>query len=710
MKLTIGESKLSNHKSLRYLQAWHQIRRAWGFILAYFRPASSKLYDLVLHSNLVPIVGQFCAPMEQSQASYSYSNVFGMANSRSGPRSDGKICAPFQSIIDKGKQAKAQDEHEQYEARKAKKETDIKNAARIRHAEAEANRRRAAESKFSLDDHKGKLLDHMTINVKAILENQYREEIREKVYEEEEKIISAYEHDMKDQTKARLVRELEPVVKAKLEAEFEPEVKQQLTVELESVVKAELRVMYQAEIKQQLAKELRPEVEAGLREKHAMEVKQQLAQELEPGIKAELHAKYKDEIRDQVRSELEPSIIQKQEGTHLNDIENQSPKQPDALSIPDNGSFKVTPNGCDSKGDEYPDLSHHQHLINQTGVEDSQQVAGSGQVSPDSDTDAHAVNMPLGTKRSLSDRSDEEEDPYARHSKRSRSASFNSQEQYSPNGGEAGVTNPYSNYLRIEHPNQGVLYNDEELHYMGNVGYEDTQVFGEYRMKREVVGYNSSDEVEGSHGIMLGHGVADLNSAEGVQGVNGNHFDDHQAAVYDNHETGGGMRDEFLDRQRSIHQSDVNMRETNGNSLDNEEAEYDSAEDLKGSNGYKLDAEVTESYSSEGEEVDEEEGEDEDDEDDEDEDEDEDDEEYESEEEELHSNVSQTAPHSTSRNGVITFANTQDTAFVLSDSEEHDEDNEGDEDKTLVGYEGSAALNDLKQYNVPGEESLFLDN
>ena len=620
-----------------------------------------------------------------------------MANSRGRPIIDGKICAPFQSIINKGKQAKAQDEHEQYEARKAKKETDTKNAARIRHAEAEANRRRVAESKLSIDDHKGKLLDDMTINVKAILENQYREEIREKVYEEEEKIVSAYEHDMKDQTKARLVRELEPVVKAKLEAEFEPEVKQQLAVELESVVKAELRAMYETEIKQKLAKEFGPEVKAGLREKHELEVKQQLAQELEPGVKAELHAKYEDEIRDQARNELEPSINQKQEGTHLNDIENESQRQPDALSIPDSGSFRITPNGVDSKGDEYPDLSNHHNLINQTGVQNDQQVAGSGQVSPDSDTDAHAVNMPHGTKRSLSDRSDEEEDPHARHSKRSRSVSFNSQEQHSPSGGEAGVTNPYSNYLRIEHPNEGVLYNDEELHYMGDVGYEDTQVFSEYRMKREVVGYNSSDEVEGSHGIMLGHGVADLNSDEGVQGINGNHFD-HEEAEYDDHETGGGMRDEFLDRERNVHQSAQNLQETNGNSLDNEEVEYDSAEDFQASNGYELNAEVTESYSSEGEEEDEEE------------EEEEEEEEYESEEEEQYSNASQTAPHSSSRNGVITFANTQDTAFVLSDSEEDDEDKEGDEDKTLVGYEGPAALNDFKQYDVPGEESLFLDN
>ena len=620
-----------------------------------------------------------------------------MANSRGGPRIDGKICAPFQSIINKGKQAKAQDEQEQYEARKAKKETDTKNAARIRHAEAEASRRRAAESKFSIDDHKGKLLDDMTINVKAILENQYREEIREKVYEEEEKIVSAYEHDMKDQTKARLVRELEPVVKAKLEAEFEPEVRQQMAVELESVVKAELRAMYEIEIKQQLAKELGPEVEAGLREKHEMEVKQQLAQELEPGVKAELHAKYEDEIRDQVRSELEPSIIREQESTHLNNIENESQRQPDALSIPDSGPFKVTPNGVDSKGDEYPDLSHMQHLVNQTTVQNDQQVAGSGQVSPDSDNDAYAVNIPHGTKRSLSDRSDDEEDSYAHHSKRSRSASFNSQEQHSPSGSEAGVTNPYSNYLRIEQPDQGVLYNDEELHYTGTLGYEDTQVFSEYPMKREVVGYNSSDEVEGSHGIMLGRGEADLNSAEGVQGINGNNFD-HEEAEYDNNETGEGMRDEFLDRERSVHQSAENLQEINGDSLDNEEAEYDSAEDLQGSNGYELNAELTESYSSEGEEEDEEEEEEEDYDDDE------------SGEEEQYSNTSQTAPQSTSRNGVITFANTQDTAFVLSDSEEDDEDKEGDEDKTLVGYEGPAALDDLKQYNVPGEESLFLDS
>ena len=97
-----------------------------------------------------------------------------------------------------------------------KRETDIKNAARTRHVEAEANRRRAEESKFSIDDHKGKLLDELTKNTKAILENQYREEIREKVYEDENNIVSAYEHDIK------VVRELESVVKAKLKAEFEP--------------------------------------------------------------------------------------------------------------------------------------------------------------------------------------------------------------------------------------------------------------------------------------------------------------------------------------------------------------------------------------------------------------------------------------------------------------------------------------------------------
>ena len=643
-------------------------------------------------------------------------HVFDMTNSRGGLGFDRQLFAPFQTIIEKGKQAKAQDENDQYEARKAKKETEIKNAARIRHAESEASRRRAEESKLSVDDHKGKVLDEMTKNVRAILENQYREEIREKVYEDEDKIVSAHERDIKDQTKARLVRELESVVKAKLGAEFELEVKQQLAVELKSVVKAELRASYETEVKQQLFKELEPEVEAVLRAKHETEIKQQLAKELQSVVKAELRAKYEEEIKNQLMIELRPTIVHKLRVMQTSGVEDGTQVQHEALHVPNEETFRATPNHIDSEGGEYPDLSHHHHLNNQNGVQNGRQEAGSVQTGEAAKVDEVAVDMAHGTKRFLSEEGDAEEVPYARHSKRFRSASFNSEEQQSRNAYEGEISNPHSSYAHGQQAHQGVRYNREEfqdlLQYKGDASYENAQVINGCRLKRGTVGYNSSDEVPGSNGNIVDRGGLDYNSAEDVQGVNGDFSDceeaeydstedfqganrsllGHQEAYYDSAEDVQEVNGNFLDREVADYDSAEDIQGINGNFLDLEEADYDSAEDVQGSNGYKLDGEATE-FSEEDEDEDEE---------------DEEDEPYEGEEEEQFSTAPQVAPHSSAGNGVIAFSNTQDTAFVLSDSED-DEDKADDEDETLVGYEGPPPLDDAKDYKVHVEESLFLD-
>lgn len=640
-----------------------------------------------------------------------------MTSSHGSPGLDRKAHAPFQAIIEKGRLAKAQDENDQYEARKAKRETDIRNAARIRHAEAEASRCRAEESKLSIDDHKGKLLDEMTKNMRAILENQYREEIREKVYEDEDKIISAYEHDIKDQTKARLVRELESVIKAKLGAEFEPEIKQQLAVELKSVVKTELRATFETEVKQQLLKELGPEVEAVLRAKHETEVKQQLAKELQSGVKAELRAKYEEEIKDQLMIELKPTIVHKLKVTYTNDAEEEPQAQHEALRTPNEESFRATPDDIDKEGGEYPDLSHHQHLINQNRVQNVRQEARSVQSMETANTDEDAVDMTHGTKRSRGE-DDGEEVPYPRYSKRSRSASFNSEEQQSLSAHEEGISNLYSIHAHAQQPYQGMRYLREESQgfpqYEGDAGYEDTQGINSYELDRGPLGYNSSDEVQRSNGSILDRGGVDYNSAEDVQGTNGDLLDcegaeydsiedfqeanrnlmDHEEADYDSAEDVQGMNGKFLDREEADYDSAENIQGTNGNFLDLEEADCNSAEDAQGTNGYKLNGEVTESYSSEDEE--------------DEEDEDEDEEGNESEGDEQFSTAPQAAPHSSAGDGVITYSNTQDTAFVLSDSED-EEDGADDEDKTLVGYEGPTILDHAKDYNVHVEESLFLD-
>lgn len=626
-------------------------------------------------------VGHFYAPMEQPKASYSSSmqqHVFGMTISSGGPAFDRKAYAPFQAIIEKGKQAKAQDEHDQYEARKAKRETDIKNAARIRHAEAEANRRRAEESKLSVDDHKGKLVDEMTKNVRAILENQYREEIREKVYEDEDKIVSIYEHDIKDQTKARLVRELESVVKAKLEAEYEPKVKQQLAVELVSVVKAELRAEYETEVKQQLVKDFGPEVEAELRARYETQVKQQLAEEHLSGVKAELRAKYEEEIKHQLMIDLKPIILHKLKNTHKDDAKNGTQGQADAAHTLDGKPFEATPNDVDDKAGDYPDLSHHQDLVNKDGVRDGQEADGSFQNLEGSEVDGVAVDVPHGIKRSLSGEEDEGEDPYARHPKRSRSASFNSEEQQLTSGYQEGVSDLNSGYSpHIQQPYQGVRYKDEEdqgfPQNKANASCDDAQGSNGYKTDRRASGYNSSDVVQGIHENILDRRGAEHNSAEDVQGMDAN-FLDGEGAYCNGVEDDQGTDENLLHHEEADYDSEEDVQGMNGNFLNGEGEGYDSAEDIQGDSGYQLEGEVTESYSSEQEDEDE----------------------YESEEEERYSTAPQAATHSNAGPAVITFSNTQDTAFVLSDSED-------DEDT------GPTTMNDAKHHNEPGEESLFLD-
>ena len=651
-----------------------------------------------------------------------------MPNSRSGRGFDRKVHPPFQAIIEKGKQAKAQVEQDQYEARKAKRETEIKNAARVRHAEAEASRRCAEESRLSIDDHKGKLLDEMTKNIKAILEDQYRDEIRAKVYEDEDRIASAYEHDIKDKTKARLVRELESVVKAKLGAEFEPEIKRQLAVELVSVVKVELRAKYETEVKQKLVKDLGPEVETELRTRYETEVKQKLAEQLQWEVKAELRAQYEEEIRSQLMTNPELTIVHQQTSTQTIEVENQPQTEYDILGTLKRESFSAKSNGIDNEEGLYPDLSYHQHPIIPNSDPNGQQETASVMNVGSSDADENPVALLRGTKRSLNGTDDEEENPHGRHTKRSRSEPSNSQEHQLPIGSEEGVSNPYPSELHTQQPYQGVHNNGEDSQglsqYKEDAGDEVVQDNNGYQMDRGVSGYNSSDEVQGNHENILAPG-------EDVQGMNGN-LSDRGWASYDNvedvpetntdlshgedidhdsDEDGQEMIGTFLDHKGADYHSHEETKGTNGNVLGRDGSNYDSAEDVGGSGGYDLAGKATESCSSEEED---EVGEEDDGEDDEEDDEGEYggfyEEEYESEGEEQYSTSPQAATHSIAGNGVISFSNTQDTAFVLSDSEDEAEDAEeaGDEDKTLVGYDGPKALIDAKHYSMPAEETLFL--
>ena len=621
--------------------------------------------------------------MEQPERNHSFpmqNHKFDVTSPRGGPRFDGKLHLPFQAIIDKGKQAKAQFEQDQYEARKTRREYEIKNAARLRHAEAEANRRRAEESRLSVDEHKGKLLDDMTKNIKAKLEDQYREEIRAKVYEDEDRIASAYEHDVKDQTKARLVRELESVVKAKLGAEFEPEIKQQLAVELVSVVKAELRAKYETE------------------------VKQQLTEELQSAVVAELRTKFEEEIKNQLAAASVATVVHKQRGTQTNDIEHEPQIRRDLLHSPDGYSFQVTLNDVEIEEGECPDLHNHEHLISENGIQNGQQRIPSVQNTENFDTDGDAVALPRGTKRSVRSTDDAEEDSYARHSKRSRSASFNSQEQQLRGVDEEEPSKLYSNDTDPPQDFQGMRHNAKGnggfSHFKGDTSCEDAQVYIGNKMDRGASRYNSFDEVPNGQENILDNESVEYNSAEKFQRTNGN-LDDLEGAHYDSAKDIQGMSENL-----SYHQEVDYSR--NENFLDREAVDYDSAEEIQLTSGHELSGEATDFDSSEEDEGVEGE-EDEEEEEEYEEGYEEEFEGYEGEEDKRYPTTPQTAPHSNGENGVISFSNTQDTAFVLSDDSEDDAETAGDEDKTLVGYDEHAALIDAKHLNMPVGESLFLD-
>lgn len=669
--------------------------------------------------------------MEQPEAIYSSSmrnGLFDMNSSRSGHGFDRKLHPPFQAIIDKGKQAKAQVEQDQYEARKAKRETEIKNAARIRHAEAEANRRCAEESKMSIDDHKGKLLDELTKNIKAMLEDQYREEIRAKVYENEDQIASTYEHDVKDRVKARLVKELEPVVKANLGAEFEPEIKQQLAVELISVVKAELRAKYETEVRHQLAKDLGSKVETELRAKYQTEVREQLARELVSEVKAELRAEYEEEIRNQLIIGTKSTINNgnsnnnnnNQKGTQTDDAQPSIQNQHEKSRTLERESFRATSNNINTKVCEYPDLIHHQCFSNTNGVQDGQLEAESVQNMESFEADGEAPDLPRGTKRSLGGIDDEEEEPHPHQLKRSRSMSSDNEEQQLRSGNEAGLSNPYSSEPHMQQSYQGVHYGGEDSQGLSQCkedhGNEVAQRNSGYPVDRETLGYNSSHEAQGSHENSLGLGGVDSNSAGDDHEMNGDLLDpdwtEHdkvadiqgtnedilyrEEADYNSDEDFEEMDGTLSEHQRMDYGSAEDVQGTNSNFLDSEDASYDYTENIRGGAGYKMFGEATESYNSE-----EDEDEDEDEEEDVD-DEGEYDEEYEGEEEDYYSTALQVTTHSNPGNGVISISNTQDTAFVLSDSDDEAE-KAGDEEMTLVGYDGPAALIDAKHLDTPPE-------
>jgi len=233
----------------------------------------------------------------------------------------------FQDLIRKGRKAQADDKRTVYETKKAKQEADRAKATRARLATDTAVRSLALESRSYIDTCKRKLVDDMEKNLKALLESEFRAEIREKVYEDEKKISATYEREIKDSTRLQLENDLEPVIVAELSAKHEEEVKEMLRAELEGEVKEELRARYKVQFEEELRVEL------------------------EDTVRKELQDIYRDEVRSELKRELSPSVRAELIGSlglhhglpNLEDLENQQPSYSDLGNIQHlnyNGDFQ----------------------------------------------------------------------------------------------------------------------------------------------------------------------------------------------------------------------------------------------------------------------------------------------------------------------------------------------------------------------------------
>ncbi|KAL2041066.1 hypothetical protein N7G274_006010 [Stereocaulon virgatum] len=198
--------------------------------------------------------------------------------------------ADLQPVIDTLRRAKADDARAVYEEKKLRLEFERQNSRRIRNLQ-DKSVRRMNDTKLAIQNHKVKLLEEMENNVRAHIEHETISDIREAVYDQQAEIADEYKCEIKDQTRKRLIEELEPVLKSQLAAQFENEVKNQVISELKEELRTQLESTLRGEIEAELKEGLKAELEAKLRGKIEAELKENLKPELEATLRADIEAK-----------------------------------------------------------------------------------------------------------------------------------------------------------------------------------------------------------------------------------------------------------------------------------------------------------------------------------------------------------------------------------------------------------------------------------
>ncbi|MDI1487287.1 MAG: hypothetical protein OHK93_006556 [Ramalina farinacea] len=192
----------------------------------------------------------------------------------------------YQESIEKARRAKAINNISLQEEKRHRSRAEAARRASIRKQQLEDQRVREEEASLTGREYGAKLLESLEVQTKARLEAEFREEIRIRVYNDEQ-LLSAYQEMRKDEITMQLEEELEPIIKSKLELAQMKEVL--------DILREELRPGVVQSLKEELEESTREDVRNDLRLQLKGNVLKQLRLENEEHVLADLRRELRDE-------------------------------------------------------------------------------------------------------------------------------------------------------------------------------------------------------------------------------------------------------------------------------------------------------------------------------------------------------------------------------------------------------------------------------
>jgi hypothetical protein len=331
--------------------------------------------------------------------------------------------ADLQPVIDTLRQAKADDARAVYEEKKLRLEFERQKSRRARNLQ-DQSARRMNDTKLAIQNHKVKLLEEMENNVRAHIEHETISDIREAVYDQQAEIADEYKCDIKDQTRKRLIEELELVVKSQLAAQFENEVKDQVIAELKEELKTQLESTLRAEIEAELKEGLKAGLEATLRAEIEAEVKENLKSELEATLRADIEAEVRGQYGFQTSNDHLPVPTDQNNTAQLEfdaenyeqyDFNGSDDQHPTPNNRQDNTiQAKIEAESCSQNGSIKPDdylytlETQQEHTIQKSTEPENRTLPGSSRPGKRQFSDEISEDDSLSSKRIKESPSDDQ--------------------------------------------------------------------------------------------------------------------------------------------------------------------------------------------------------------------------------------------------------------------------------------------------------------